>query len=853
MTFADHEPPAIARRLLAWVLPHRADGLAILGDLLEEFRERAARDGAAAARWWYRRQALALGVHWLLNPDRLRRLIAQAFWDFRLAARSVAAAPAVMAAIVLTIGVAVGANTALFSVFDGLLFRPLPYREADRIVHLAIDQPAIAALSREALQQALAQAAGTPSMVVRAVAAPASLFDPAGAAAIDWELRAFAMSPSAFDLLGVRPMLGRPFVDADRSARHSVLLGYDVWRSRFGGDTEIVGRVVEIPRTAPEERWHVVGVMPPGFAFPDGANFWVARYNEPRVMPFARLAPGVTLQALRAELPHLTITPLREYVRPSGALALGVLLVATSLMLCVAWVQVAALVFSRATGRVVEIGVRLALGATRARLGRQFAIEGAVLALLALGVAALTAPALVAFIVYALPAEMTIGHEVQPDGRALLFATALSAVGLVVIAILPVHLIRQSSPLRLLRAGTSGHPGLHATRIRRALFVGQLAIATSLIYLAGLAVKSFVAVGDVPLGYDVADLYAIRMPRGDSLFSGGARGRFDQRRAAVAETIEALRAVPGVKSATGANAWPMRLDSVDVATLVPDADPDRHPLTARRVSIQIGYPEVMGVSLLAGAEPTAAELGEIKSERDQWFALANQTLARHLQRFGPVVGQLVGGRWRIVGVIPDIVIERPDRPVDPTVFLYLPPIASVNAILVRLEPGRAVEQTAIATVLERIWKTPAPRPFPIRDAVHLANTEYRARSFLLGLVVVLTIPLTMLGVAGALTYEARQRSRDIAIELAIGAEARDIRRRVVRQAVAAAGAASGIGLGLGIGLGELLSSALFGVRAADPITVIGSCALILGVAWAAAFVPARRAGASGPAALLRES
>jgi predicted permease len=860
MRASELEPPALPKRLLAWVLPSGVDGLTILGDVLEEFRERAHRDGVRAARRWYRWQAMTLTARIAGNPDRPRRLIAQTISDLRLAWRSMSRAPGIMLAIVLTIGLAVGANTALFSVFDGLLFRPLPYTDADRIVHVALNPAARASLSDDELDQALDRARSTSSLTQRTIARPATLLDRSGAAVTDWGLRTYQLSASAFDLLGVRPMLGRPFAPEDRTGpRYAVLIAHDIWRTRFGGDPEIVGRSIQIPGTAPDQPWRVVGVMPPGFSFPEGANFWVPDYRfwaEPQVTPYARLAPGVTLESLRAELPHLTITPLREHVRPQGASALALLLAGTTSMLLVAWVQVAALLFARATGRAAEIGVRLALGATRGRLMRQFTLEGAVLILLALALAALIGPALTAWIVSVLPTDMTLGQHLAPDIRAFLFAAGLSAIGFIALVLLPVDLIRRCSPALLLRGTAAGAIFRRATRVRTALFVGQLAIATSLVYLTGLAAQSFVKVVDASLGFAPEDLYAIRLPRGDSLFAGDARTRRDQRQKVAAETIDAIRRLSGVRGVAGANSWPLQPDGLSDATFVPDADPTRTPVTVRRGSILPGYPAVLGVSLLEGAEPTSADLARITREAredERWFALANQTLARQLELLGPVVGQVLSGRYQIVGVMPDVILERADRRIEPTVLLYLPPIADVNVILVRLEPGRTVQQAGIATVLERMWHTPAPRPFPVADAVTLAASDYRARTFLLGLVAILTVPLTMLGVAGALTYAMKQRAREIAIELAIGADPRDIRGRIIRHTMVAATAAVVIGLTVGIGTGHVMSTALYGVHAADPIAVAISMAMVLLVAWVAALVPAHRAGRFNLTTVLRES
>jgi hypothetical protein len=219
------------------------------------------------------------------------------------------------------------------------------------------------------------------------------------------------------------------------------------------------------------------------------------------------------------------------------------------------------------------------------------------------------------------------------------------------------------------------------------------------------------------------------------------------------------------------------------------------------VSVGPGYAATIGIPVLTGAEPTEAALGTIRSVRDQWPALVNRSLARNLERFGPVVGQVLSGRL---------------------------------------------------AVLQRLWGTSPPRPFPVSDAVRLATGEYRARVLLLGLVAILTIPLTLLGVAGALTYAVRQHARETAIELAIGAEPRGIRRRVVRDALVASAQAAVLGLVVGAALGAAASSALFGVRGIEPLWATASVSLTIAVAWLAALVPAHRAGRTSPAQVLRE-
>jgi predicted permease len=854
-------PPRLPDRLLRWVLPGGLEGQAIRGDLLEEFHERVPTDGVGRARAWYRREALALAAGHLRR--RLALLAPPFGHDIRLAVRSLARQPALTTAIVLTLGLAIGANTALFSVFDGLLFRPLPYRDADRIVHLQLDRNATSSRTPAQLNEVLERVRGTASLVERADSGRTSLFDRTGAAVLEWQLRPYDLSVSAFELLGIRPMLGRPFTEADSTnAPFSVLLGYDVWQTRFGGDPDIVDRIVEIPGTSTRDRWHVIGVMPQGFSFPEGANFWIPVYPfyaTPQVLPYARLAAGVSVEAVRAELPGIVVTPLREHVRPAGAFALAALVIASALLLLVAWVQVAALLVARAAGRVTEIGVRLAIGATRWRLVRQFAIEGAAFVVIALGIAAAAAPMLTSLVAAMLPPDMTIGQHVAPDLRAFGFGAGLSAAGLLLFAILPADLVRRASPLGLLRGAVAGQLGHRATRVRRALFMAQLAMAAALLYLAGLTLGSFSRLGAAPLGFDPADLVAIKMPRGDGPVrgdTGESRAQLDRQRQMVTDTIGGLRQLPAVLRVSGSHSWPHQIDGLNPGPVVAQSDSAQTPIRGQYSYIMPGYADVLGVRLTSGAEPEPGALAGVSFPPAVQLALVNETLARRLSAFGPVVGQVVSRnrslKYRVTGVLQDVNLQRADQPIEPTVFVYLPPPAVVGVALIRLRPGVTSDEAGVPVVLDRIWGRHAPRPLLVRDAVRQATADFRARAQLLGLMSFLCLPLTMIGVAGAVLYAISQRRREIAIRLALGADASTIRRDIARGTLVSAGAATAMGLAAGIGLGRAMSSHLFGLGAADPATIAAASTVLLLVVWLSTILPARRAGRVDPASLLRD-
>jgi predicted permease len=866
----------LAWRLVSWRLGRRLPEemrQAILGDLLEDYRRDRSAHGRFPAERRFLAEAWSIAQAYrdaakddVRDPAGAGGYIAAVVRDGRFAARTAFRDRTTTATLVLAIGLALATNTALFSIFDGLLFRPLPYRDADRLVHLELRSPIRFQLGRE-VERVRTALASSPLLSRQVRAVSAEIFERTSTPAFDWGLSSVKVDPGFFDLLGVAPVLGRTLTADDAtSAPFTLVLGYDVWQMRFGGDRSIVGRHVQIPGTHPLDRWFIAGVMPKGFDFPSGANVWYPIYRfrpEPDIASYGQLAPGATIDQLRGAVAPIVVTPLREHVRPAGATALAVLLAATALLLLVAWSQVAGLLLARHTARLREIGVRLALGATRTVLLRQFAFESALVVLVALLLAWLAAPPLVALILRLLPPEMTAGQHLAPDLRTFVFASVIAAIGIAVLAVLPIDLVRRTSPLDLFRGGGVAALRLRTSRARTLLFVGQLAMSAALVYLTGLAVRSFVNVNAAPLGFSPDRLLAIHMPAsgepaGPSRSRDESRAATNTRRQLTRETLAALAALPAVEHVAGSNRFPMERDDQGVTQLPSESDPLRRSLAGRELVIYPGYPAVMGLRLVAGEQPSRAELdAQLFPPRGEQVALANETLARHLSAFGPPIGQIIAvterRRYRIVGVIEDIRGYRPDLPVEPTLLFYVPGVVTPGTVLVRLRPDDSGAEASIKATLDRIWGDRAPREIiRIDDAIAGATLDYRARTLVLALIGLLCLPLTVIGVAGAVSFTTRQRTHDIAIELAIGAEPRDIVQRVVWRALAATAIALAIGLTGGAAVGRILSAFLYGVPAIDPLTGAATAGVVIAAAWCAAIVPARRAGRVSPADVLRQ-
>jgi predicted permease len=676
----------------------------------------------------------------------------------------------------------------------------------------------------------------------------------------------------------VYPSIGRVFTEDDRTPdAEPAILGYDLWRLHFGADRSIVGRVVDIPGTIRGRRWAVVGVMPPGFDFPSGTTLWVLRAPDRGQLPpptFARLAPGATIEMVRRALPSVGVVPLREYVRPHGAAALGFLLGATGLLLIVAWVQIAALLFARASGRTREIGVRLALGATRTRLVRQFAAEGAVVAVAACALSWLVAPMLTTFVVRQLPEAMTVGQSLQPDLRTFVFTCALSIAGVVLLTLLPASVVRRTSLAGVLRGRSMGGR-FGVVRVRSILVVAQVAVTTVVIYMAGLAAHTFARVGDVPLGFDPAHLIAVRLPfltittRAPSPGAKPVVDREDLQRQVtlLSQAEDAIRHTPGVERAAGAGEYPLQATPARMQDFTARTDATGHVIHVRFTQITPAFVSTIGARIVAGrdftTDDTPRRVGVVTGgppNREAPVlgtgrtALVNETLARELAPFGPAVGQtVVSGHhdeYRVVGVMNDFGDERPDLPAEPRLFTSstLEPF-----VLARLSPTVPGAEAAVRATLQRLWSDRASRQvIRMEDEVARATADYRARMRLLLLLALSCLPLAAAGIAGAEIDAVRQRGREIAVRLALGADEGAIGRRIVAQSLALVSTGLVVGLAAGVGVGRLMSHYLFETAPVDLASVLVALIVLLGVGCLAAVWPARRAARIRPAVVLRD-
>lgn len=821
--------------------------------------------------------------------------MASGLTDLGLTLRMIRRRPVLSAAVVLPIASAIAINSALFSVMDGLLFRPLPFRNPAELIAIdyrrtGVDLPELAystslAAERERLRSGVQTC---PLLATRTYAGVTSVLDPD---ARELGIQVTGVDSRFFRLLGLAPALGVGFTTDDEvspalRSRQSgvplpVVISHTFWQQVFGGDATILGI-----RDLAGRRVRIVGVMGPGVKFPGETNVWVPMPSvQSRPPTYARLAPGATVEQLAVRFPALEFRQLSNAIRPDGSRMLLVLFGAACLLLLVAWVQVAALVFAGTIGRFRELGVRLALGAGRLRLARQFAFENAVLGGIAFALALLAARPLTDFIVGTMPRELIRGQYVAPDTRTFLFACAASLAGLALLTALPVSVIRHASPLRLLQ----GHVGtlpFSAERLRHVLLVAQVSVTVLLLYLAGLMVHSFVRAATFDYGFDSTHVLLFtppmpQVPAGTDLTKhrrGGPdmsaiEARTDEKLRRIAASLEALHGVSSVVAAaslwsvplvtSGSRPWTSepgrpRENSLDVREFggrrfIP-------PLPADGNAVSSEFIRALGAKLIAGR---GFDDPEYAGRQD--VLIVNRTLARQLapvvaiggnELYPGLLGSTLRTTWsqgRIVGVIDDLVYSTPGEPAVAQFFEPTPRSAPYGTVVViRTTDSVKGASPAIRTTLERIWGDLPPKHFMLlRDAWHAGLVPFRGKALLLTLIAGFCVPLAAIGLMGALLYSVQVRARETAIRIALGAEPRAVRRAVVRRALTIVVVGLLVGTVSGVAAGRAVSHQLFNVQPADAWTMIAVTAALLGLAWVAAIVPARRASRVEPATALR--
>jgi putative ABC transport system permease protein len=821
----------------------------------------------------------------IVHRERLRDLRV----DLELAFRRLRRGPLFTIAAVVTIALAVGANTSIFSVLRAVLRRGLPYRYADRAVMIwnntgrsRFEHTADAAPEYFDLKAQL-----------RAYDAVAALYpQPSALVAEGGEperVSAYVVTPNIFELLGSGPVVGRGFGGDDGAvgAPRVILHSHALWVRRFGGDTAIIGRTVSVaglPRT-------VIGVMPPEVRFPDApvaflrepADLWIpstleasrgdSRGNQTLGI-IARRGPNVSDAAARADVDavaarwrqaypdryasesarlwRLETISVRDEMVGSVRRGLVIAAIAAGLVLLIACVNVTNLLLARGAARQREVAIHLALGAGRLRLVRQLLAESAMLGL-AGGAAGLLLAWMGIHVLLQIDNRLPRFGDVRLDLGALAFSLALAVATGLLVGLVPA-LQQSSRDLRpTLTESSRGSTDTRSThRVRVSLVVAQIAMALVVLVGAGLLVRTFRALQRVKPGFVPSDVTTVQLALPRAKYDSAAKVlRFYER--LVAQTA----ALPGVSQVSGGYPVPMGPDGWSGSFEV-EGEPDgpNAPRAHAEYGVAMpGYFRALRIPLLAGRDFTAADTRDAPS-----VAIVDEELARAHWPGQTAIGKRMNPnrdrtRWTtVIGVVGHVRKSGPQSDGEPQI--YLPhaqsPQATLSLIVRSDAPMAALGPSLRAVVRALDPELPISRMQTLESTVALATAKERFNATLLGAFGIAALLLASVGLYGVMAFLVAQRTREIGIRMALGGAPAAIRSMVLRQGLIISGAGLVIGTVLSLATARAISGLLFGVAATDPVTYLGIGALLLFVSAIASYGPARRATRVDPLTALRE-
>jgi len=814
--------------------------------------------------------------------------------QLRQVCRRLRRSPAFTGITILTLAVAIGANAAIFSVLNGVLLKPLPFSNPERLVGVWQTAPGIGIKQLDASpatyftyreEERAFQDIGLwrrDTMSVTGIAQPE-------------EVRSLSVTDGTLPILGVRPLLGRGFTRQDDlpDAPRTVILSYGYWQKRFGGDPAVLGRNLTLDGKA----WEVIGVLPRSFRFMnldaslivpfqlDRAKVFVGNFSYRAV---ARLRNGVTLAAANGDvarmLPMLSakfppapgmnakmieearlgpdVHPLKDDVIGDVGKVLWLLMGTVGIVLFIACANVANLLLVRAEGRQQELAIRAALGASWTRVARELLLESVTLGLAGGAAGLALAYAALRLLIQLGPASLPRLDEISIDLPALLFTLAISLAAGLLFGVIPVFKYagpRLSGALR--QGGRNASQGRERHRARSVLVVVQVALALVLLISSGLMIRTLVALKRVPPGFtDPAAILTLRVS-----IPGAQMPNHDQVIQADREILRRMRSIPGVTSVGLTNSVTMDgyTDNDPIYAEGHVYSESQIPALRRYKQIAPGLFRTMGNPLLAGRDLTWTDITERLP-----VVLVSENLAREFwgsagAALGKRVRETPKGRWReVVGVVGN---ERDDGVDQKATAIVYWPIARrdfwgekevVDRDLCFVVRSRRTGSAGfLKEVQQAVWSVnPNLTIANVRTVQEIYERSMARTSFtfvLLTIAAGMALLLGVVGIYGVISYSISQRTREIGIRVALGAQQRQVRGMFVRYALTLTGIGVACGLAAAIGLTRLMSALLFGISPLDPLTYAGVSLVLAAAALLAGYIPAHRATAVEPVDALR--
>lgn len=802
----------------------------------------------------------------------MQTLLADLRYGFRLLRQS----PGFTTIAILALALGIGANTAIFSTLDAVLLRDLPYPDPDRLVMVWEDASSIG-FAHNTPAPANYMDWRAQNHVFTDIAATRGRTRAITGDGPAEQILGNQVTPNFFSVLGVTPVIGRTFTEAeDRNDEKLVIIGYGLWQSRYAGDKNITSRTVLLDG----ESYRVIGVMPRDLVFRDARRvFWIPMHMTPQwranrgshfLNCVARLKAGVTIGAANAEMSAIAKRLREKYpdddrdmgavVMPMKADLLGrmqtvliVLMCAAGCVLLIACANLASLLLTRAVARKREIAVRAALGAGRWRLIRQMVTEGALLSLLGGALGLVFALAGMKTLTTLVPTGLPFSAKPEIDARLLLFAFALSLITGLIFSLIPALQASRASVNDALKQGGRSGADTRGRQTRDALVILEVAAALVLLTGAGLMIQTMAKLRSIDLGFRSDHLLTLRTPQG-SLYDEPVKAlQFQQR------VLDRVRTLPGVVDAAYGSTLPFQSIGNTQGYRLEDVPKDLNfsPDALYRAGSS-NYLQMLGVKLREGRFFDGSE-----TPTSQPLIIINETFAKHYWPNRSALGHRISidgekVKWRtIIGVVADVQERGYDLWMKPG--FYIPSTQEVyqpsdsDYVVVRTKGDPMGPVSAIRRIVNEVDPNiPVANVETMDELIDENVADRRQQMILLGAFAALALILALIGLYGVLSYAVTQRSREIGLRMALGASESSVVRMVVRHGLALTGIGIAIGLAGSWAATRSLKSLLYGVTATDPSTFAQVAALLMLIALAACWIPARRASKLDPITVLRE-
>jgi putative ABC transport system permease protein len=802
----------------------------------------------------------------------------ESLWqDFRYAVRMLAKNPVFTAVAVIALALGIGANTAIFSVVNGVLLQPLPYPQPEQLMMVWLDN------RRQGIRDDITSWPNytdwrDQNKTFQGMAGYRTTRLNLTGTGEPEELSSVMVTGNFFSIMGINPAMGRGFTAEEEQPGKDnvVILSHGLWQRRFGGDPSVINRQINLNGQVTT----IIGIMPAGFDFPRRTELWgpLAPNERTRAargsfwLPVVgRLKPGVTPTQAQADMnvvggrledqyPQINrgygvnVVPLHEYTVGDIRRALLILLGAVGFVLLIACANVANLLLARAATRGREIAVRSALGAGRARIIRQLLTESLLLALIGGAFGIMLAAWGIKMLTKLGPANIPRLSEVHLDGRVLAFTALVSILTGIIFGLVPaLQASRLDLSEMLKEGGRTGSGGGRARLVRSAFVVVEMALALVLLIGAGLMIRSFARLQNVDPGFRTDHLMTmqLRVPR--SKYREGPQITAFYRQ--LQERLAALPGVTGVSATTGI-LLPKLANSAGFIIEGKPQEPEEQRLELPFDAVMPDYFKVMGVGLVKGRFFTDQD-----GPNSPNVAIINETMVkRYFNNEDPIGKRFSFGQpqtdrdWiTIVGVVKDTKRQGLAAPIR--IESFMPATQNISRgmeVVIRTSGApQALAGSIRAAVKTLDADLPIARMQTMEEVFSDSIAERRLNMLLLGLFATVALVLAAVGIYGVMSYAINQRTHEMGIRIALGAEPRDILRLVVGQGMALSFAGVGVGLGVAFILTRLMSSLLYGISATDPVTFIAVPAILTGIGLIASYIPARRAVRVDPMIALR--